>query len=274
MDNCTRVSLWVAPTPLRSFTSVLGSWRWHVRNSGGKKLERLASLRSAAAIAAVTRDAILLCALFVFLWPTSARAEDPDALRKLVASQAAVIEALQQRVSALEAHEQGEERAAPSQPTATPPPSHPAPSSEVAVTGHAAAPITIDWSEGSPNFELANGSSFHVRGRLYLDVFTVLSETPIEADEDKGIAAAHRLKGPKWVYFVIGADAETVTLPASVMGMSLHMGEYVHDNANNLIGLKNATGIWYDVPKATEPVVVIERSWELMAAPRQEEGAG
>jgi len=112
------------------------------------------------------------------------------------------------------------------------------------------------------------------RGRLYLDVFTVLSETPIEADEDKGIAAAHRLKGPKWVYFVIGADAETVTLPASVMGMSLHMGEYVHDNANNLIGLKNATGIWYDVPKATEPVVVIERSWELMAAPRQEEGAG
>jgi len=253
MDNCTRVSLWVAPTPLRSFTSVLGSWRWHVRNSGGKKLERLASLRSAAAIAAVTRDAILLCALFVFLWPTSARAEDPDALRKLVASQAAVIEALQQRVSALEAHEQGEERAAPSQPTATPPPSHPAPSSEVAVTGHAAAPITIDWSEGSPNFELANGSSFHVRGRLYLDASTTSGSRFSSRDISGTELSSARLGvdgryGEHWNYKVEleFADGGT-TLKENYVGYAGKLGSNdLKIYAGNKTGDRSIDGASYD----------------------------
>lgn len=113
---------------------------------------------------------------------SSAWAQDDAALRVLVARQTAVIAALQQRVAALE------DRAKPSglpvvridpapktsgmQLPAPARPADPALSQSPKVAVLAATPVTVDWSQGSPGFHLSDGSSFHVRGRLYLDAST------------------------------------------------------------------------------------------------------
>ena len=102
-------------------------------------------------------------ALFAAM-PAAAQTTDVEALRALVARQATMIQDLQQRVSTLEA-QNGRAVTAPSPQVATP-----------TVTTAPPAPlakplsaINVDWSQGSPIFRLPNGTSFHVRGRLYVD---------------------------------------------------------------------------------------------------------
>lgn len=115
----------------------------------------------------------LLFAGFVSLClPGVAQAQDDAALRQLIAKQAALVEALQQRVAALEAREATPTRTVASAAPASAPPASVALGGESATGKAAGQPISIDWSEGGPNFRLGDGTSFHLRGRLFLDAST------------------------------------------------------------------------------------------------------
>lgn len=101
-------------------------------------------------------------------------------------------------------------------------------------------------------------------GSVYLDVYFVLSDTPIEVGEVTNIAAAHNLGERKWVFFRIVVGPPQPELLEDMFsgdaGGSMHIGEYVTDANGKVISLRNFTAIFYKIPDQVGTLLVIEKS--------------
>jgi hypothetical protein len=99
------------------------------------------------------------------------------------------------------------------------------------------------------------------RGSVYLDAFFIESADEIATDEDSGIVAAHRLNGPRWVYFTITVGPPQDTLPEPISGMTFHYGEPEVKPDSIGTTLLNSTAMWYSVPKSSGTLTVVESSF-------------
>jgi hypothetical protein len=97
-------------------------------------------------------------------------------------------------------------------------------------------------------------------GSVYLDVFFVLSDIPIEIGGDSNIVAAHPLSERKWVFFKIDVGPPQHELFEEFSGASMHIGEYIKDANGNLISLLNFTAMFYKAPQKTGTFLVIEKA--------------
>ncbi|XHO65829.1 hypothetical protein BCC1697_002240 [Burkholderia gladioli] len=97
-------------------------------------------------------------------------------------------------------------------------------------------------------------------GSVYLDVFFVLSNAPIEIGASSKIVAAHCLGGVKWVVFKVDVGPPQCELFENPSGASMHIGEYVKDANGNLISLRNFTAMFYKVPEGTGTLLIIEKA--------------
>lgn len=130
--------------------------------------------------------------------------------------------------------------------------------------------IIYDMNKQSADFEFDKriGIVFEEWGKapgsVYLDVFFVLSDVPIEIDGESTIVSAHCLGERKWVFFKIDVGPPQPELFEDMLrgsfGGSMHIGEYIKDENGNLVSLRDFTAIFYKTPKQAGTLLVIEKA--------------
>lgn len=95
---------------------------------------------------------------------------------------------------------------------------------------------------------------------IYLDVFFIQSDAPIEPGDEAGIFASHHMGGRKWVYFSINVGPRTNGLPDGVVDMTFNMGDPQPEGDEPREVLTNVTGVWFQVPTPSGAFVAYEAS--------------
>ncbi len=99
-------------------------------------------------------------------------------------------------------------------------------------------------------------------GSVFLDVFFVNSDAPIEIDESNNIVATLHMKGRTWAYFQINAGPAQKGLPEPTSGASFHLGEPIEDASDQVTSLRNCTLIAYSAPELPGALHVVEVACE------------